>query len=61
VAHKEVREAFNEVLRRGFGRGQDQGKVDVDDLDKEIEQRQRDLDALVQRRDNLLFKEDKGA
>ncbi len=61
MADKEVERAFNEAVRRGFGRGQAQGKADIDALDEEIEQRELDLDALVRRRDNLLFKEDKGA
>lgn len=66
TADREVREAFNAAVRRGFGRGldssteaQDRGRQ-IDGLDAEIEEREAALDAFVRRRDNLLFKEEQG-
>ena len=66
TADEEVRRAFGEAIRRGFGRvppaeaeAQDRGRQ-IDGLDAEIEEREAALDALVRRRDNLLFKEEQG-
>jgi len=75
MADKEVREAFNTAIRRGFGRGpqavaQEQERArQIDDMDEKINQRQaqldrqqKELDQLVERRDAALFeKEEKGA